>query len=103
MNIIRSGEFTAQRAWGARTIAVMNGISTKLHWTDQAYQWHTNEGQEVFVVLDGRVNMHYKVNGCEHSALLEVGDIFYASEGTEHVARPIGEARVLVVETAGSV
>jgi len=32
-----------------------------------------------------------------------VGDIFYASEGTEHVARPIGEARVLVVETAGSV
>ncbi|MCJ8339865.1 MAG: cupin domain-containing protein [Pseudomonadales bacterium] len=102
MNIIRSRKFTAQRAWGAKTIANMNGISTKLHWTDRAYEWHTNDGQEVFVVLDGRVQMHYIDNGSEKSVLLEVGDIFYASEGTEHVAKPIGEARVLVVETAGS-
>jgi len=35
--------------------------------------------------------------------MLEVGDIFYASVGTEHVAHPRGEARVLVVEKAGSV
>ena len=83
MNIIRSREFTAQRAWGAKTIANMNGISTKLHWTDRAYEWHTNDGQEVFVVLDGRVQMHYIDNGSEKSVLMEVGDIFYASEGTE--------------------
>lgn len=29
--------------------------------------------------------------------------IFYASVGTEHVAHPIGQARILVVEMAGSV
>ena len=28
---------------------------------------------------------------------------FYASVGTEHVAHPKGEARILVVESAGSV
>jgi hypothetical protein len=34
---------------------------------------------------------------------METGDIFYASIGTEHVANPIGEARILVVEKEGSI
>ena len=81
----------------------MNGITTRLHWTDQPYIWHVNEGEEVFVVLDGMVEMRFKEDGTEQSTLLETGDIFYASVGTEHVAHPQGEARVLVVESEGSV
>lgn len=77
--------------------------TTRLHWTDQPYQWHINEGEEVFVVLDGQVEMLYKIEGEKQSSLLKAGDIFYASVGTEHVACPIGEARILVVETAGSI
>ncbi|RBW44023.1 cupin [Psychromonas sp. B3M02] len=103
MDIIRGKQFTADRAWGAKDIANMNGITTRLHWTDQAYKWHVNDGQEVFVVLDGVVNMHYKEQGIQQSVLLESGDIFYASIGTEHVACPVGEARILVVENEGSV
>ncbi len=45
----------------------------------------------------------YKEGGQEQSSLLNVGDIFYASVGTEHVAHPVGEARILVVEAEGSV
>jgi mannose-6-phosphate isomerase-like protein (cupin superfamily) len=103
MKIIRPRDFTADRAWGALDIANMGGITTRLHWTDQPYRWHVNDGQEVFVVLDGRVEMRYREDGAERSAVLEAGDIFYASVGTEHVAHPIGEARILVVETEGSV
>ncbi|MEZ7206357.1 MULTISPECIES: cupin [Pseudoalteromonas] len=103
MEIIRSKTFTAQRAWGAKDIANMNGITTRLHWTDQPYKWHVNDGEEVFVVLDGAVDMFYKENGVEQSALLQTGDIFYASIGTEHVAHPRGEARILVIESEGSV
>ncbi|CAM3600139.1 MULTISPECIES: cupin domain-containing protein [Pseudoalteromonas] len=103
MEIIRSKTFTAQRAWGAKDIANMNGITTRLHWTDQPYKWHVNDGEEVFVVLDGEVDMFYKENGVEQSALLQTGDIFYASIGTEHVAHPRGEARILVIESEGSV
>lgn len=103
MEIIRGRAFTATRAWGALPIAEMNGITTQLHWTDQPYQWHVNDGEEVFVVLDGRVEMRYRQDGTESSTVLETGDIFYASVGTEHVAAPVGEARVLVVESAGSV
>jgi len=103
MEIITSKTFTADRAWGAKDIANMNGITTRLHWTDQPYKWHINDGEEVFVVLDGVVEMKYRVDGNEQAAILNVGDIFYASIGTEHVAHPQGEARVLVVEAAGSV
>jgi mannose-6-phosphate isomerase-like protein (cupin superfamily) len=103
MRIIKSKQFKADRAWGSELIANMNGITSKIHWTDQPYKWHTNDGEEVFVVLDGAVNMYYKQEQTERMAVLEAGDIFFASIGTEHVAHPQGEARVLVVEKEGSV
>lgn len=103
MKIIRASTFTAERPWGALDIANMGGVTTRLHWTDQPYKWHVNDGEEVFAVLDGRVEMRYRVEGAEHSTVLETGDVFYASVGTEHVAHPIGEARILVVEREGSV
>ncbi len=103
MDIIKSKQFKAEKAWGSKSIANMNGITTKLHWTNEPYKWHINDGEEVFVVLDGSVDMYYKEKKEEHMVTLETGDIFYASIGTEHVAHPKGEARILVVETEGSV
>ena len=38
----------------------------RLHWTDQPYTWHVNDGPEVFVVLDGAVDMHYRHARGEH-------------------------------------
>lgn len=103
MKVFRGKEFTAARAWSAVEIANMNGITTRLHWTDKPYKWHTNDGEEVFAVLDGRVEMRYRENGEERMVKLETGDIFYAETGDEHVAHPIGEARILVIEKEGSV
>ena len=53
MQVIRGKAFTAPKAWGAIDVANMDGITTRLHWTDQPYIWHVNEGEEVFAVLDG--------------------------------------------------
>lgn len=103
MEVVKSRCFTADRAWGAKQIAKMQGITTKLHWTDEPYKWHINDGEEVFVALDGVVDMHYRIDGSEKTVVLETGDIFFASAGTEHVAHPRGEVRVLVVESEGSV
>lgn len=103
MRVIRSAEFRADRPWGAVEIANMLGVTTKLHWTDRPYQWHINDDEEVFVVLSGAVKMLYEENGVEKSTVLNSGDIFFASMGTEHVAHPIGEARILVVEKDGSI
>ena len=101
--IIRAKNFIADQAWGALDIASMNGITTRIHWTDKPYKWHINDGEEVFVVLDGEVDMHYKNDAEVLITRLVIGDIFYAGSGTEHVAHPLGEARILVIETAGSV
>jgi mannose-6-phosphate isomerase-like protein (cupin superfamily) len=103
MRVIRSREFTATRAWDAVNIANMNGTTTRLHWTDQPYKWHVNDGAEVFAVLDGTVDMHYRESGLEQVVTLQVGDVFFAEAGCEHVAHPRGEARILVVEREGSV
>ena len=103
MKHIVSSEFTADRAWGSLPTASMNGTTVKLHWTDQPYRWHVNDGEEVFAVMDGQVLMRYRIDGCEEAILLRAGDIFYADTGTEHVAHPQGEARILVVEKEGSV
>jgi mannose-6-phosphate isomerase-like protein (cupin superfamily) len=103
MKVIRSKEFTAERAWGALDIANMDGVTTRLHWTDQPYNWHVNDGEEVFAVLDGVVEMHYREQGIEKAAVLQTGDVFFAGIGCEHVAHPRGAARILVIEKEGSV
>jgi len=102
MKVIRSKEFTGSKPWAALDIANMSGVTTRLHWTDKPYKWHTNDGEEVFAVLDGTVDMHYRENGAEKVVTLNAGDVFFAQIGCEHVAHPRGEARILVVEKEGS-
>lgn len=103
MKVIRSSQFTAGRAWGALDVANVHGVTTRLHWTDQPYPWHVNDGDELFVVLCGSVDMRYREDGDEGVVTLHTGDIFVAARGFEHSAHPRGEARVLVIEREGSV
>lgn len=103
MDFYSSREFTGSKAWDSQHIASFDNVSVKLHWTDQPYKWHINDGQEVFAVMDGSVEMRYKEDGKVNSKILHAGDFFYASEGTEHIAHPQGVARVLVIEKEGSV
>lgn len=95
--------FIADHAWGARDIAEVAGATVRLHWTDKPYIWHTNNGAEVFMVVDGSVDMHYKQEGVEKCVRLEPNDMFVAGIGDEHVAFPVGAARILVVEEKGSI
>ena len=76
MKIIRSKDFRPDRAWAALDIAKVNGVTTRLHWTDEPYRWHVNDGEEVFAVLDGQVEMRYRQDGEERRTLLNTGDVF---------------------------
>lgn len=98
MKVLRSRAFTADRAWGACEVARVDAVTASLHWTDSAYPWHANDGDELFVVLDGVVDMHVRQDGVETVTTLHPGDLFFGEDGLEHSARPRGEARVLVVE-----
>ncbi|GJJ02252.1 cupin [Duganella rhizosphaerae] len=103
MRVVRSKDYRAERAWGADLIAAMQDATVRLHWTDQPYGWHVNHGQEVFAVMDGAVDMHYRRDGAEQTVRLQAGDIFFVDQGEAHSAHPCGQARILVIERAGSV
>lgn len=98
MKVYRRGVFRAERAWGSEPLMTMGEHQVRLHWTDQPYRWHVNRGDEVFVVLDGEVDMHVGPEGAEGIERLRAGDAVVMTQGERHLARPIGEARVLVVE-----
>lgn len=101
--ITNSLEFRADRAWGALDVAEIDGATVRIHWTDQPYKWHANDGTEVFAVIDGEVDMHYREMGEERVVRLTPGSLFVAEQGDEHFASPVGEARILVIERKGSV
>jgi mannose-6-phosphate isomerase-like protein (cupin superfamily) len=103
MQFFEAADYTADRPWGALPIADIDGATVRLHWTDQPYVWHVNDGTEVFVVLDGSVDMRYRRDGEERVEHLTPGRICLAEVGDEHVAHPTPEARILVVERAGSI
>ena len=100
--VVRAQEFRPRRAWEALELMRLDGVSARLHWANQPYEWHVNDGNEVFLVIDGLVDMHYRCDGKERFVTLGTGDVFVVGAGCEHVARPRGEARVLVVERAKS-
>jgi len=95
--------FRSARAWGAIELAEIEGATVRLHWTDKPYVWHKNDGAEAFVVLSGQVDMRFLADGQERVVTLGPSDIFVSDVGDEHVAEPIGEARILVIEKRGSI
>lgn len=104
MKVIQAKSFTGQRAWDAAEIAEVQGATVRLHWTDRPYVWHKNDSDEIFVVLDGQINMFFRENRFERSCLLNPGDICHIDVGEEHVAHPFnGPARILVIEKKGSI
>lgn len=102
MKLTQTQIFTSDRAWGSQEIAMFDDVAVKVHWTDQPYRWHQNTGREVFMVITGEVDMHYKDQGQEKVITLKPGDALTLEEGEEHVAHPKGAARILVIERKDS-
>ena len=103
MRFVTAADYSADRPWGAVDLADIGSATVRLHSTDQPYVWHANDGPEVFVVLDGAVDMHYRIDGVEHIERLTPGRVCCVDVGDEHVAHPAPEARILVIEQAGSI
>jgi mannose-6-phosphate isomerase-like protein (cupin superfamily) len=98
MRRFNARRFTAAEAWGGPTITTIARAAVKLRWTDQPFRWHVNDGEEVFVVIDGTVDMHVRDAGGESIVTLNAGELLHLVAGEEHVAHPLGPARVLVIE-----
>lgn len=102
MRAFSAQAFTADRPWGSDLLQDFGDVTVRLHWTDQPYHWHRNTGPEVFVVLEGSVDMHVREAGGERVLRLNAGDGVCVEAADEHVAQPVGEARILVIERKDS-
>lgn len=101
MKVYRGSAFTAERAWSGANVARLGPSDVKLRWTDAPFRWHANAGEEIFVLLHGRLDMHVRAGGAESVVELEPGDFLRIAAGEEHVAHPRGAAVVLVIEEPG--
>jgi len=86
MRFLDASTFVADGPWGALDITEIDHATVRLHWTDQPYLWHVNDRPEVFVVLDGAVDMHYRHDGLESVERLTPGRICIAEPGEVDVA-----------------
>ena len=90
--------------WSGPTMTGIGNAVAKLRWINTPFRWHRNTGAELFLVLDGEVEMHVR-SGPEADpevVQLAAGQLLLIEDGEEHVAYPCGEARVLVVEQEDS-
>ena len=86
--------------WSGPTIAGLANAVAKLRWINTPYEWHRNSAPELFLVLDGEVDMHLRSGPGEAAEVVPLarGQMLLIEAGEEHVAHPRGEARILVVE-----
>lgn len=90
--------------WSGPTMTGIGNAVAKLRWINTPFRWHRNTGGELFLVLDGEVDMHVRAGPDAPVGIvrLEPGQMLLIEDGEEHVAYPHGEARILVVEQADS-
>lgn len=86
--------------WSGPTLPAIGTAVAKLRWINTPFRWHCNSGRELFLVLDGTVDMHVRAgaDGPVEVVTLTPGKLILIEDGEHHVAHPRGEARILVVE-----
>jgi mannose-6-phosphate isomerase-like protein (cupin superfamily) len=86
--------------WSGPTMPSIGNAVAKLRWINTPFRWHRNAGRELFLVIDGEVDMHVRAGPDAPVEIVNLtpGRMVLIDDGEEHVAHPRGEARILVVE-----
>lgn len=102
MQLFDSAALSGPHEWSGPTMTGIGNAVVKPRWINSSFRWHCNTGGELFMVIDGRVDMHIR-NGPDapvEIVALGPGQMVLIEDGEEHVAHPHGDARILVVEEA---
>lgn len=104
MRTLDAAELNGPADWSGPTLTGIGEAAVKLRWISKPYRWHRNTGPELFLVLDGEVDMHVRSapDAPPEVVRLGAGQMAFIEAGDEHVAHPVGEARILVVEEEDS-
>lgn len=102
MRMFDSRDVNGPDDWSGPTLAGIGNVLVKLRWINSPFEWHRNSGGELFMVIDGEVDMHVRkgADGPVEIVQLAAGQMILIEDGEDHVAHPKGAARILVVEEA---
>ena len=90
--------------WSPRILAQVNDHDLRVVKVQGEFVWHRHIGMdELFLVLEGTLDIDLRVDGVERTVHLARGDAFVVPADVPHRPRSTDGAQVLLVEPTGMV
>ncbi|MFE7228255.1 cupin domain-containing protein [Nocardioides sp. NPDC057577] len=94
---------TFEERWSPRILTRVNDYDVRLAKVEGRYVWHSHpDTDELFVVLEGSLDIHLRESGAETTVHLERHDVFVVPRGVEHCPESTGGASIMMLEPAGT-
>jgi mannose-6-phosphate isomerase-like protein (cupin superfamily) len=87
--------------WQPKIIASVNEFALKAVKLDGEFIWHHHvEEDEIFIVVRGRIDMHYREDGREMVESFGAGELLKVPRGIEHKPVAARGTQILLIERA---
>jgi mannose-6-phosphate isomerase-like protein (cupin superfamily) len=90
--------------WQPKILASVNDFALKAVKLDGEFIWHHHDDEdEIFIVVQGRIDMHYRVGADEFVESFGQGEFLKVPRGIEH--KPVASAgtELLLIEKSATV
>jgi mannose-6-phosphate isomerase-like protein (cupin superfamily) len=85
--------------WSPKIVAALNDYHLKIVKLEGEFVWHTHpDTDELFLVLDGHLDIQLR----DGVVGLDAGELYVVPKGVEHCPLATAEARVMLIEPAGT-
>ncbi|WFR83447.1 cupin domain-containing protein [Arthrobacter sp. Y-9] len=92
-----------QELWSPRILTQVNDWDVRLAKVEGSFVWHTHpDTDELFIVLDGALDIHVRESGEEQVVHLERNDVFVVPRGVEHRPESSEGATIMLFEPTGT-
>lgn len=90
--------------WQPKIITTVNEFALKAVKLEGDFIWHHHdEEDEIFLVVNGRIDMHYRENGTEAVESFGAGELLKVPRGVEHKPVAAPGTEILLFERADTV
>lgn len=87
--------------WQQKIIETVNEFAVKAAKLDGEFIWHHHdEEDEIFYIVRGRIDMHYRVEGHEFVESIREGELLKVPHGVEHKPVAAPGTEILLIERA---
>ena len=90
---------TFDEHWSPRIVGRFNGHELQVVKVQGEFNWHSHDDtDDFFMVLEGEITIQLR----EENVTLRQGEIFVVPRGVEHCPKAEREAKLLLIEKAGT-